>query len=261
MSGRYSVLTQDDFSAHEVRWEVQQLLSGLSDRAGMPSDKQHINILDWGCGRGASVGKLLDEGFNAFGVEIDEGVLDKGFSVLEERGYDPNSVIVLARELSDFPDGFFHVIFSEEVLEHVEDIEEVAEEMSRLSRPAGVGVHLFPGSRRFIEPHLFMPLVHWLPKNRMRQLLIAVFLFLKIGPRWPHVQELGIRDASEVYRSYLDKHTYYRDSDSISRAFLVAGFETECRTPRKLASRCAPKCLRKNGFGGDLALFTQKICT
>jgi 2-polyprenyl-3-methyl-5-hydroxy-6-metoxy-1,4-benzoquinol methylase len=158
-----------------------------------------------------------------------------------------------------FPDGFFHLIFSEEVLEHVEHIKEVAREISRLTRFDGAGVHLFPGSRIIVEPHLFMPFVHWLPKRNYRQLVIAAFLLLRIGPKWPHVDESDLWQASEVYRSYLDEHTHYKDIVLIMEAFRAAGFDTEYESSNSRVNRWAPDCLGRNGFpGGGIALFASK---
>jgi SAM-dependent methyltransferase len=259
MSGRYDILTKEEFAAHRVRWEVRQRIGQLLESPGVPSDRQHINILDWGCGRGASVGKLLDQGFNAYGVEIDREVLQKGYPLFREHGRDPCEVIMHVEETGRFPDGFFHFIFSEEVLEHVEHINEVAREMSRLTRIDGSGVHLFPGSRRVVEPHLFMPFVHWLPKSSKRQMVIAAFLLLRIGPKWPGVDGLGIWKASEVYRSYLDEHTHYRDIMLILEGFREAGFETAYETSDSRANRWAPDFLRRNGFPGrGITLITSK---
>jgi len=259
MSERYDILTREEFAAHRVRWEVREQIGQLLERPGTPSDRRHINILDWGCGRGASVGKLLDRGFNAYGVEIDREVLLKGYPLLLEYGYDPGEVIMPAEETGRFPDGFFHIIFSEEVFEHVEDINEVAREMSRLTRTGGLGIHLFPGSRQVIEPHLFMPFVHWLPKSSMRQIMIAAFLLLRIGPKWPGVDELGTWKAAEAYRSYLDEHTHYKDIMPILEEFRAAGFKTAYETSDCRANRWAPDCLRRNGFpGGGITLITSK---
>jgi len=260
MSGRYDVLTEKDFAAHEVRWEVRQEVRKLLEGCGGRCDRKCVKVLDWGCGRGESVGKFLDQGLITFGVDIDREVIEKGHLLFKERGYDPQSIIMHVNELDRFPDGFFDMIFSEEVFEHIENIGEVTREMSRLTKPGGIGVHLFPGAKRVIEPHLFMPFVHWLPKHRIRQLVIAAFLILKIGPRWPHAEKLGLWGASDVYRSYLDEYTHYRDRDSILESFWTAGFETKWETCSSLANQFAPKFLRENGFGGDIALFTQRLC-
>ncbi len=36
-----------------------------------------IRVLDLGCGRGATVLSLLRQGFDAYGVEVDDGPVDK----------------------------------------------------------------------------------------------------------------------------------------------------------------------------------------
>lgn len=260
MSTRHDILTSEDFVAHQVRKEILHWIDQHLESLGPLSDKRHINILDWGCGRGASVGKLLYQGFNAYGVEIDRKVLQKGYPLLRERGYDPCKIIMHVEETRRFPDGFFHIIFSEEVLEHVEHIDVVAREMSRLTRAGGSGIHLFQGSRGVLESHLLMPFVHWLPKSSKRQIAIAAFLLLRIGPKWPGVDELGVWKASQEYCSFLDEHTHYRDIRLILKGFRSADFGVAYEISYgSRTNRWAPDCLRRNGFpGGGITLFTSK---
>lgn len=256
---RYDILTEEELAQHNIRYEVQQHIDRHLKNSGGSINSGNINILDWGCGRGESVLNLLDRGYNAYGVEIDAEVIQKGFSLFQKRGRKPEEIVMHLDDIRRFSAGFFHVIFSEEVMEHVELIDEVTHELSRLTRHGGTGIHLFPGSRKVIEPHLFMPFIHWLPKHPGRQIALAFFLLLGIGPKWPHLRDSGIWKEAEAYRSYLDRHVYYRDLKSILGSFRAAGFETEYWSYGSRINKWMPHFLRRNGFpGGGIALTTFK---
>jgi 2-polyprenyl-3-methyl-5-hydroxy-6-metoxy-1,4-benzoquinol methylase len=49
-----------------------------------------------------------------------------------------------------------------------------------------VGVDIDPHAPhlRLVEAHLFMPFVHWLPKNAAHKWLIGLFVLAGIEPRW-----------------------------------------------------------------------------
>ena len=81
-----------------------------------------MNILDWGCGRGPSVAWLRERGYNAFGVEIDPIAIHHGKAMLESRGHDVPHIISPINDdcIVNYPDNFFHFVFSTQVLEHVE---------------------------------------------------------------------------------------------------------------------------------------------
>ncbi len=103
-------------------------------------------------------------------------------------------------------------------------------------------------------------MLHWLPKSRNRQIVIMAFLLLRMGPKWPGVDELGAWKASKAYSSYLDEHTHYRDINVILESFQAAGFKTAHETLNSRDSRCASDFLKRNGFpGGNTTLITSKL--
>ena len=88
--------------------------------------------------------KLRKQGFNAFGVEIDRRTMENGFQLFSENGWDPHELLRLLDEVCTFDDGQFDFIFSEQVFEHVADLNEVAREMANLrqrSTPRALGHH------------------------------------------------------------------------------------------------------------------------
>lgn len=253
MGSKHDVLTQLELDAYRMDPDILQAIHQTLLADDSDGDRHKINILDWGCGRGRSVAKLREAGFNAFGVDIDERTRRNGYPLFTERGLDPSEVLLGTDELSSFQTGYFHCIFSEQVLEHVMDLSAIFAEMSRLTAPGGIGLHRFPGSRNIIEEHINMPLVHWLPKGRGRQLAIALCVALGRTPmqQWPETSGKAFWPTIDTYYRYLNEKTYYRNIDEIHASATAAGFELGHRS---MGSRWEgrqswiPEFLRRNGF-------------
>lgn len=181
MSSKHDRLTEEEMAGFRPSPSLFKQMYA-TPRAAVPP-----RILDWGCGRGRSVALLRQEGFEAFGIDIDHAVMRNGYDLFRGRGLDPEQLLLHADDSGMFADGFFDITFSEDTIEHVADLAWMAHESYRLLRPGGLAVHSFPGSRRLIEPHVHMPLVHWLRQGTLRRLLVWVCLLHGFGPRppWP----------------------------------------------------------------------------
>lgn len=254
MSTKHDPLTEADMQHFRMN---PALLGQLRAHAGARAPEP-ARILDWGCGRGRSVALLRQEGFAAFGVDIDRAVLRNGHELFRTRGLDPERLLRPLDDIGTFEDGAFDIVFSEETLEHVANLAAVARESFRLLRPGGLAVHSFPGSRWLIEPHVHMPLVHWLPQGGLRRLLIRLCLLLGFGPRppWPEAGD-NLRQQLDVYDRYLAEKTHYRPREQVMAVFAGAGFAGRwLGTPAATGwRRLLPASLRDNGFpAGHLLL-------
>ena len=229
MATKHDVLKEEELAGFSVNPAVRNRIESFVRSIDPPLLKERINVLDWGCGRGRSVAKLLEQGFNAYGVDIDEITMRNGYELLEQRGYNPPDVLMHVDETSRFENGFFHIIFSEEVFHHVADLRSVAKELSRLTRSGGIGIHCFPGSKNIIEMHLSMPFIHWLPKNVARKLTIALMLKMGKGTtqKWPETLDKSFWGTVCVYYDYLNEKTYYRDIQEVCDTLRCVGFEVE----------------------------------
>ena len=183
-----------------------------------------VNVLDWGCGGGRSVARLRELGFNTYGVDVSKAVMTKAASLLCEGGHNPQKFLMEVDDLHGFTDHFFDVIFSEEVFEHVRDMQSVAAEMWRLTKPGGIGIHSFPGAWVVREVHLQMPLVHWLPKNWLRKFFILLCVVAGKGSAPIRTQNNGILARTEAYYQRANNKTYY---ETIAR---IPGFPRQACT-------------------------------
>ena len=70
-----------------------------------------------------------------------------------------------------FPDGSFHVVFSNSMIEHLSNWAS-QEAFAREARRVGDAIWVQTPSRWFpVEPHLLTPFIHYLPKRKQRRLL------------------------------------------------------------------------------------------
>ena len=217
-------LTEAEFATFRPNGEVVRYLEETRVRLGL--QEHEMNVLDWGSGRGEYVAWLRDAGYNAFGAEIRKEAAERGKAVLQAHRHDYARVIVPISPSVEttLPANFFHFVFTHYVLEHVADIDAVTREIARVTAPGGCGFHVYPGQLRPIEPHLFMPFVHWLPKNPTRKWAIAAFVACGIEPRWEWLAAATRDRKAQAYYDFCNNETFYRSFRDVRRSFTEKGF-------------------------------------
>lgn len=143
-------------AGQERRFQMVRRWAELADR----------DILDVGCGVGMYTDAFLRETAHVFGVELEH---ERALEARERAA----GVVQAAGERLPFPDASFDVVFSHEVLEHVDDDRACAAEMVRVARAGGRVVVFVPNRLYPFETHgIFWrgryrfgnaPLVNWLP--------------------------------------------------------------------------------------------------
>jgi SAM-dependent methyltransferase len=224
---KHNVLTEEEFS--KINLNERLLLKHIEDCCKrLNLGRSDVNILDWGCGRGREVLFLRERGYNAFGVDVDPEPIRNGLNLFLKKGYDDSLLSLINHDVrTEFPDNFFHLIFSNQVFEHVSDIELVAIESWRITTENGMGYHVYPAHRRILEPHLLMPFVHWLPKNQIRKYLIFACVCLGREPKW---LDGSIIEKTNVYFNYSISKTYFRRYSNVRKIFEENGFDVQFET-------------------------------
>ncbi len=220
------LLTENEFADFTPNSEVVRYLELTRQRLGL--EKSEMNVLDWGSGRGNYVAWLRKAGYNAFGAEIRQAASERGKSLFASLGLDHDRVIrpIAPDCRTDLPADFFHFVFTHYVLEHVADIDAVTTEIARVTAPGGCGFHVYPGKLRPLEPHLFMPFVHWLPKqNPARKWLIRACIACGIDPKWDWLATATPDRKAEAYFTFCNRETFYRPFRRVRRSFNQVGFE------------------------------------
>jgi SAM-dependent methyltransferase len=217
-------LSEAEFARFSPNTEVVRYLELARHRLGLA--KSEMNVLDWGSGRGEYVVWLRDAGYNAFGAEIRKEAAERGRTLIEARGHDYDRVIraIDPNGQTHLPADFFHFVFTHYVLEHVANLDAVTREIARVTAPGGCGFHVYPGKLRPIEPHLFMPFVHWLPKTSARKWAIGTCVVCGIEPRWDWLSTASLRRKIQAYHDFCMDETFYRPYRQVRESFSKRGF-------------------------------------
>lgn len=196
-------------------------------RKQLELEAHQTNVLDFGCGNGRSTLELIQRGYNAVGVDIDNAAIMSGRALLATQGIDGEGVLhpIESTGRLPFPDRTFDFVFSQEVFEHVEHLDAVTDEIARVMAPGGFGFHLFRPQFAPVEPHFFMPFVHWLPKNSLRKYAIAACACLGIGGHPPQIPDAGPLERADFLYHYSVEQTFYRPYRSVGEAFRRSGLD------------------------------------
>ena len=129
-------------------------------------DLEDAAVLDVGCGIGTYVRRFGQFSGDVHGIEVEEERVAEASAEL------PNIVHAYGEALP-YPDDRFDLVFSNEVIEHVDDDRQTAAEMVRVTRPGGAIVAFAPNRLYPFETHgayfgkryVFgnIPFINWLP--------------------------------------------------------------------------------------------------
>ncbi len=221
---KHNILTKQELSGSKLNLELIQFIENYRNLNKL--QKEDIKILDWGSGRGTTVALLRKNGYEAYGVEIDPLPFNNGLPYFNAIYDSPSDFLKLINEscITPFPDDFFDIVFSEQVLEHISNLKIVSQEMKRITKLGGQHYHQFPAKWHLIEEHLHMPFIHWLPKNLLRYILISLFVAIGIEPYWKEPGPKNTKDKAKIYYNYSINKTHYRSLKNIKRVFQENSF-------------------------------------
>jgi SAM-dependent methyltransferase len=172
-------------------------------------------ILDFGCGGAQTVIAGRELGMHIFGAEV----FHKGTEVrtkVVQAGLLGDIVREIKAGVIDFPNEYFDFIFSNQVFEHVKDIDQALQEIRRILKPGGRAVHLFPSRDVWREGHCGIPFLHWFPKNsRLRYPYALALRRLGLGK----FKTSSNREWVLHRLDYLDHYCFYRSRRSIFEEF------------------------------------------
>lgn len=155
-------------------------------------------ILDFGCGDGQVVRAGRARGLDILGADVKEGVDHR---IRDNR--------------LPFDDRSFDLVLANQVVEHLEALEDSLEEVARVLKPGGLLVCLFPTSEVLREAHCGVPFLHWLPKGAR---VGWAALWHPIGFSFEKGTKPAARWAAEAV-DWMDRHVHYRRRADVLRAF------------------------------------------
>ena len=160
-----------------------------------------IRILDAGCGNGEVIAFLMEGlaalvpgmvvelfGYdvNDYGVQLDNTFLDKTVSRLStqfpDQPWSQRIHSIGQRQDWPFPNDYFNVVLSNQVVEHVRDLNFFFRQLQQVLIPGGFSVHLFPLKNYVVEGHMLLPFVHRVRSHDLRVACIRFLSVIGVGP-------------------------------------------------------------------------------
>lgn len=177
-----------------------------------------VRVLDYGCGQGSVVKLLREAGFEACGCDAFVHMTQAPRDYVVDPQWFGTVIMDMPAGKIPFPDASFDVVVSNQVIEHVEDLELTLAEMHRVLRPGGVMLSVFPHKSVWREGHCGIAFLHWFPKrSRARFYYAAGLRALGFGY---HKRKLGsVGDWARNRCQYLDEQTFYRTLPEIHRLY------------------------------------------
>jgi ubiquinone/menaquinone biosynthesis C-methylase UbiE len=168
--------------------------------------QKNITMLDLGCGKGDSVLEFQKEGFHGvFGTDFSDS-----WNTRENKDLQKSCFVIQQNPYRlPFCDDTFDVVYSNSVLEHVNDYTSTLREIHRVMKPHGISIHFFPSKWYCIrEPHMHIPFGSFV----MFRLWYMFWAFVGVrnefqkSLQWKEVYEKNFQYRKECL-NYLPKHT------------------------------------------------------
>lgn len=184
-------------------------------------------ILDYGCGNGDIVREGREIGLAIVGVEAFYSG-SRAREIAATHGLLDVSVFSLSKGLRiPFADETFDLVVSNQVMEHVNDLDFTLSEISRVLKPSGKLLTLFPTTEVIREDHCGIPFVHWFTKDsRLRYPYMRFMRWLGLGYfKKGKSQQQWVLD----FMDWLDRYTVYRSYTDIHKLFIKNRFSIKHR--------------------------------
>lgn len=210
-----SSTTSDDRPADRAAPGMRELTVLTALGAHVPKT---ANVLDFGCGAGDAIARLRALGYvNVFGYDVADGR-----SLLSASpGMDRHNVSVgsLLDMRLPYDDNTFDLIISDQVFEHVQDQARVFQELLRITKPGGHGLHIIPARYAPIEGHINVPLGGFLQHRWWYK------LWASLGVRNRYQSGLTADQVADHNAYFVTEATRYISSSCYAVMWKEIGFE------------------------------------
>jgi ubiquinone/menaquinone biosynthesis C-methylase UbiE len=196
-------------------------------------DKEVVNILEAGCGKGEFclvLSELLRENFPSIQFQI------QGFDINERPEHHDidSSLVTLISENDNWPyaNNTFDIVISNQVIEHVKNANLFFQELTRVMSRGGYSFNSYPVKEIIIEPHYFLPIIHWVDNWDFRKFLIKFFSRLGWGTFKQQLQNGLTEDLdkwSNMHSDYTTNFTHYLNLNDYLTIAKYNGLRASCR--------------------------------
>ena len=181
----------------------------LISKVNVSQEIQRQKLLDFGCGKGAFVEAALAKGYDCYGAE--KYAHGSGIGI-KEYGQSKDNLLGRISEIRDdgvlpFEDETFDMVVSNQVFEHIPDLESAIEEISRVLKPGGRLLSIFPCKDAYREGHCEVLFAHRFKSgSRFQYAWLYLNKKLGIGRR---KKEKDAKVWVEFYQKWLAENTFY----------------------------------------------------
>jgi len=174
-----------------------------------------VRLLDVGCGEGRFIDYVLtqfaslrpDLNIECHGFDVNdsgmmgEGLQDRLVGTLQRThphvNWSERIAVIRSSDAWPYPDSFFDIIVSNQVLEHVTDHDLFFKESYRTLKDGGYAVHLAPLRHCLYEPHIGLPLFHHLNNHDLR--VSYVRMATRLGLKKQFERTAGTRSSVDEF--------------------------------------------------------------
>lgn len=153
---RFVDLVRAEIAQSKIAHEYNKLVTAVGER-------KDIRILDYGCGGGRLVIFLLLDGYGeVYGVDVVPQEMNNGF--IKNLGINKEFFYSYDKKKLPFENEFFDVVISQQVLEHVHNLDDYYSEAARVLKKGGVALLDFPHKMIPFDSHSRKWFIHYFPE-------------------------------------------------------------------------------------------------
>ena len=200
---------------NQIKFISEIILNDIKNSGNYIKD---YKILEIGCGDGRGVNLMRnilksrhkEFNFEVFGLDYQ----DESQNVVKAKYIDRN-LIKLKNTSHEYPfkSNTFDYIYSNQVFEHVENIDLLVENIQRVLKNNGINIALYPEKNIIREPHCLIPFVHRIRNRKIKKIIVK-----NLYPIFRSKKNKKMIDPASM-AEYIINFTFYRSRTEIRSAF------------------------------------------
>ena len=219
----------------------QLFATRLIQRFGLGNQSlSKIRVLDLGCGTGEQIVYMTRLGFQMSGCDICRYSFESVCTALKAADA-PITGVRLSRVPTEVPfeTNQFHAVYANGVFEHCAEMPSLMAEIARVLMPNGLFLAAFPLRSVIVEPHTWLPFVHWFAKGWTQRLLIRTMRHLPVQHpelRGWNCQKIERYLQNDVFYWTVGQvrqilHRHFEETHSLAKEYLVVAKNQMNRSP------------------------------